>query len=201
MAHANKNLSPFGQAALNLDNDFMLLTRLSQEITLLSIDSDKGLDQARKLLVRFGECGERVGAGLQALARTMEESRQQAEEATRLVAERANEIQSRHQKTEQLVARFQSLGEMVHKVNLMMLNIQKPAGAELSDDERHLLLQNVPVLDSKLQVLVDEAVQIKEDAQSANMKDLERKAHSLGQSLLSARRKLTTFVGAAATLQ
>src|SRR5688572_24348979 len=97
----SKDLSPFGLAALTLDQDFSLMTRLARQIENLDIESDNGFEQARKLLARFSECGQRIEAEVKDLASTMEAARVQAEQAAGIVSQRAIAIQERHQKAEE----------------------------------------------------------------------------------------------------
>ena len=49
-------------------------------------------------------------------------------------------------------------------------------------------------LDARLAEISDQMVQLKNDARNANMKNLERDADALAQSMSAARRKLSVFV-------
>jgi hypothetical protein len=197
MSTANpKQQSDFAQAALALDADFEQLERLSGELDRLAIDSDSGLERAKALLLRFGECGQRIGDEMQALARSLEEARTRAEASANRVAERAAAIQKRQIEADRLLQRFQALSEMVRKVTEAAGALQQSLKKDASDEERRALIRNLPELDSKLGVLIDEAFKIRQDAQEANLKTLHRNADSLGQTLQSVRRKLGSLVKA-----
>jgi chromosome segregation ATPase len=188
------DLSPFAQAAMTLDSDFAELEQLSGQLDRLSLESDSGLDRAKKILSQFGECGERIGDRLQNLATTLNEARASAEQAANRIAERANQVQLRQQENDRMVERFNGLNGMVAKINAILLQLKKPEGAELSSEEKSFLNGKLPELDSQMGTLIEEAGKLKKDAQHANLKTVERNADSLGQTLNSARRKLSLFI-------
>lgn len=190
-----KNLSTFGQAALNLDNDFEELEQLSGQLGRLEIESESGMDKAKELLTAFSETANRLGGSMQELAKSLEEARARAEQATEVVAARAVAIQARQQENEHMMQRFQTLGETVRKVSGAVAQLQKPSdGRKLSDEEKDLLLKNLPEINSQLGVLTEEACKLKDDARTARMKTLEKNADALGQSLTAVRSKLSGLV-------
>jgi chromosome segregation ATPase len=193
MSSSAKVLSSFAESALQLDSDFLELERLSGQLERLDVNSDSGLDKAREILAKFGECGNRIGSGVQKLAKELEEARVRAEKAAELVAQRANVVQERQQIQDRLSEKFHTLTEMVRKVSQLIGQLKKAEGETMSDDERTQLAQQLPGFDSQLSVLVDEAMKLKVEAQEANMKTLMKNADSLSQTLLSAKRKLGTL--------
>jgi hypothetical protein len=90
-----KEVSPFIEAALKLDDDFQELERLAANLERAEIDSDAGLERGRDLLGKFGECSSRIGSEIQALATSLEDSRSRAEKAAESAANRAVLIQER----------------------------------------------------------------------------------------------------------
>lgn len=194
-----KNLSAFGQAALTLDSDFTELEQLSGQLERLDIDSDNGLERGRQLLGRFGECGSRIGEGVQGLATNLEASRARAEAAAGTVAVRAAMIQARVELSEAMLKKFSALGEMVRGVTVAMGTVKKLTSSELSYEDRTMLLKHLADLDTQLALLIAEARVLKDEARAVNLKTIERNADSLGQSLDAARRKLSHSVQQAAT--
>lgn len=191
----DRNISEFFQSAAALDADFAELERLGGQLDRLEIDSDNGLEQAQKRLARFSECGERIGTGIMALAKALDETRARAEKLAEVVRARAVVVQERQNETQRLLMRFQSLGELAKKINATIAGLKKPVKkGELTDDEKALLSQHMPEIDSKLGMLLDEARKLREDARKVNMKALERNAETLSQALLSARRQLGTAI-------
>lgn len=189
-----KNLSPFGQASLALDQDFSELERLAGEIERMEIQTDNGFERAKKLLGHFGETGERIGSGVQAMARELEAARARAEAAATIVSAKAAAIQQRQIQENEMSERFNALGEMVRKVTTSMAQLQKPAGTTLSEEERNLLTQHLPEMDSRLGMLVDEARKLQADAEAIQLKSMVKNADAMAQSLDAARRKLSLYV-------
>ena len=186
-----QNLSPFGQVALALDAEFTQFNELSGQIDRLDIDSESGLERGKKLLAAFSECGERVGTGIQELAKQLDVARTQAESAAEIVTARASAIQKRHEESERLLVKFQTLADMVRKVTTAVAQLQKPAGGKLSDEDRAHLVQFLPEINTQLGVLFDEASKLQEEASAAKNKTVERNADYLRQSLQAIRGRLS----------
>lgn len=75
--------------------------------------------------------------------------------------------------------------------------LKQAEGAEFSEEEKAMLVKQLPGLDAQFGILTDTASQLRKDAREANMKALERNVEMLAQSLLSARRKIAGLVPAA----
>lgn len=189
-----KNLSPFALSALALDEEFSQLERLSGELDRLPIDTDNGLERGRLLLTRFSECGQRVGENIQVLAKELTEAQVRAQAAAQTVSARADLIQARQQEANVLSERFKTLGEKVRKVTETVGQLKVTGKAELAGEEKALLSQHLPELDSRLGTLVDEANLIKIAAKATQLKSLERDADAMAQSIQSVRRKLGSLV-------
>jgi hypothetical protein len=188
-----KEVSPFIEAALKLDDDFQELERLAANLERAEIDSDAGLERGRDLLGKFGECSSRIGSEIQALATSLEDSRSRAEKAAESAANRAVLIQERLTKANSLNERFKGLADMVKMVSDGIAQFKKPGGQQMTDEERKFLSGKLPELDAQMSDLGAQAVKLKEEARQENMKLLERNADSLEQTLASARQKLGRF--------
>jgi chromosome segregation ATPase len=189
----SKVLSSFAEAALSLDKDFTELDTLSGQLERLDLNSDSGLERAKEILAKFGECGSRIGDGVQKLAKELEEARVRAEKAASSVSARATEVQERQQAHDRLSEKFHTLTEMVRKVSTLIAELKKAEGQKMTDEEKTLVTQRLPEFESQLSLLVEEAQKLKNEAQEANMKTLVRNADSLSQTLLSAKRKISSL--------
>jgi len=192
---SQSQLSPFGQSALQLDQDFVELERVSGQLERLAFESDTGMEKAQELLACFGQVGMRIGEGVQLLAKTLDEARTRAEAAAQVVSERAAMIQMRQNENAKMGDRFRLLGEEVQKISSQMALLKKPAGHEFSNEEKAELPKKLSGMDLQMAVLIEESRKLEEDASAAHMNSLERNADSLSQTLQSARRKLTSFLG------
>lgn len=184
-----EELSSYGQASLLLDTEFSELERLGGQIERISLDSENDLDKARQLLVRFSESGQRISEHLPTMAKALDEARARAEAAAKAVGSRIAEIQNRQKEADELMARFQSLGEKIHAVTQASAKLPKPS-IRLSHEEKGVLLLNLPTINSQLDLLSDEAARLKDDARSKKLRTLERNADSLSQRLKSVRNQL-----------
>lgn len=187
---STKDLSAFGKAAIGLDVEFSQFQRLAREIEAVQLNSDAGMERARRLFSHFDECGQKIGAGMQALASSLDEARQLTDAAAKSVAERAHAMKQRQQETEQLMERYRALGEMVGKTNEAVTQLRPLHDAGMTNEVTELLASRLPEFTSQLGVLVEEARKLMRDAHEANMKTLERNADSLRQSLQAAQSRL-----------
>ena len=189
-----KTLSPLAQSALELDTDFSELERLASEIDRLADGSESEVTMARKLLARFTECSQRIGVGVQALAKNLDESRQRAERSVEIVATRATALQTRDTQTDALFARYQTLGQQVGELSATIASLPRPGEEGLSTDDTARITAQIPALNTRLVELIEEARKIQQDARTARVPDLERNADSLSQRLGSVHKKLDTFL-------
>lgn len=186
-------LSPFLQSALTLDQRFNEILSMSQQLDEVNLDTEFGMNQARKILVKFGETGEKLGDAIQQLANGLNEAKEAAEQATQNIASRAQAIQARHDQNESIALRFRTLGDGMQSLSFHVAQLMTEKKA-LSDEEKAALGGQVPQIVSQLGILLEEAVRIKADAKNANLKSLERDAGSLGQSIQAMRDKLSQAV-------
>jgi hypothetical protein len=191
-----KNMSPFGLSALELDSEFAQLEQLSGQIDRLAIDTESGLELARNLLGKFAQCGERIGLGVKSLAKELEDARTRAEKAAEIVSARANAIQERQLEADKLLERFQALGEMAKKITEAVTQLRGNSGGQMpmNDEQRTVLIGRLPEINTQIDVLIEEAFRLKDDASTAKLKTLERNADSLGQSLRHARGRLNSVM-------
>jgi len=190
MVNSVKQLPILSQSARDLDADFAEIEALADQLERLNLDSTRAFAKAQQILARFGECSQRIGGGIQALAQALEQARHNAERAVDLVSSRAAFIQQRQQENDRLVEQFGAIAGEVRKVTEIIDQLRKPDGSKLSPEEKAALPAQLAPLDSVLEKLIGEAHRIKLAARDANLRNLQRDADSLEQSVASARRKL-----------
>lgn len=195
----SKKLPPLAQLAFELEEDFSELQRLSEQIETMSIESEGGMNHARKLMGKFGECGTRIGEGVQSLAKLLDDSRGRAEKAAELVATRAVDMQKKQERSDKMFERFRSLVERVQELTSAVAELKKPVGTEYSAAEKEYLQKRLGELDPQLGELIEQTRLLKVEAHEARLASLEKNADSLAQSLQSARGKLGTFAASATT--
>jgi hypothetical protein len=202
----NKSQSPFAQAALDLDRDFTQFERLAREIERLSVNSDRGLERAGIMMGEIDAVRKRLETGMVALAKTLDDARERTEKAALTVSNRAQEIRERQLEAENMLTRYKTLGEMVKQITTALTQLRKPGAGEMTPEDQATLAKRLPEFNAQMDVVVNEARKLMDDAHQANMKTLERNADSLRQSLQAARNRFNIFVeksagGSSPTLQ
>ncbi len=187
--------TPFAEAALALNADFTELQQLGDDIATLNVDSDEGMDRARKLLGRFGECGDRIGTRLSTLAKTLEASRAGAEAIAAVVSERAQRVLARQAESERLLTEFQALGGRANTLVSSIGQLPEWNGGELTETDRQQWMGQIPRLQESIDGLLGDARTLRDATRTANMHSLERDAQALTKALVSARRRLGSIAG------
>jgi len=185
-----KNQSPLVQSVLNLDTHFSDLERLSSRIQDLELKTDFDMNQARQLMARFSESAQAVSTEIVELATRLEEARTRAEENGRIVALKAEELQSKQDNNENKMAAFLKLTTKVAELNEELKTLRKPEGEEYSEAEKEAVNGRMARLRHQLQPLIDEANVLNDEARVSKLKILEQNADSLSQSLSAISQKL-----------
>lgn len=187
--------TPFAEAALALDADFLELKKLGDEIATLDVDCDEGMDRAKKLLGKFGSCGDRIGARLGTLSKTLEAARAGAEAVAAVVGERANRVLERQAASDRLLEEFQTLGSRANALVASIGELPEWNAGALSDSDRQRWLSEIPRFQATIDGLLDDARKLREATRLANMRSLERDAQALAKALVTARRRLQSLAG------
>lgn len=190
MNEKSKNQSPLVQSVLNLDTHFSDLERLSTRIQDLELKTDFDMNQARQLMARFSESAQAVSTEIVELATRLEEARTRAEENGRIVALKAEELQSKQDNNESKMAAFLKLTAKVAELNEELKTLRKREGEEYSEAEKEAVNGRMARLRLQLQPLIDEANVLKDEARVSKLKVLEQNADSLSQSLSAISQKL-----------
>src|SRR5689334_22500915 len=84
-----ENLSAFLQSAVELDQRFNEILSMSVQLENADLETEFGFHQARKILARFGESGEKIGDAVQNLAQNLQEAKTLVEATTQKIMVRA----------------------------------------------------------------------------------------------------------------
>lgn len=187
-----KPISSFGEAALMLDAEFAELERLAEKIERLSLQTEQGPKRTAEVIQEALQCHKRLVNGMVRMGECLEEARAKSEKAMLTVGQKANALEEHQKEAERLSHRFQALGEMVREVSTAIAGI-KPGSDQATDEEQAVLSRILPEFNEKMDVLVNEATQLMQDARTAHIKMIESSADSLRQTLEAARRRLNSF--------
>jgi chromosome segregation ATPase len=186
-----EDLTPFGRAAVKLDRELSELAHAGGQISGVNIESDNGLDEAIKILSRVAEYGQSVADTMQEFSRSLQEARDKAEAATKLVAERAQHIQQRRQQQLHLQEKLTRVKEDITAIGA---SVAKPAQGEPSEEDRSRIAAELQRLRAPMAGFIEAAQAVKAEAVRFNFKRLERQADSVIDSLQASLRKLTQAI-------
>jgi hypothetical protein len=187
-------LSPFGRAALNLDREFAALAEVGEQMATADLGSDKGLDEGLKILNRAAAHGESLAAAMQEFSAALQEARDKAEAATRIVAERAQLIQSRREAEEELQQKLGRLQEEVKAAGAGLSGSDAPAKGPLSDEDKRRIAAELERFQAPMARFVEAARAVKAEAAASNYKRVERQADSMIDSLQASLRKIAAAI-------
>jgi len=88
-----------------------------------------------------------------------------------------------------MLAKFRTLSDHVRETIQSIPYLEKSVDGELSAEEQLVLTNQLPKIDEQMEALIGQASGIREESRELSMRELERNADSLTQSLQSARRK------------
>jgi chromosome segregation ATPase len=180
---ATENLTSFGLIAVKLDGDFSELHRISGQLQRLSLDSDRDLDRAMKLLTQFTQHGQSISDNIQEFSKTLQLARENSERAAQVVAQHAQIIQSRQQLQSETRTKIGELGLKVNEAIQALMTATENCASASSQ-------QKLKQLDLRISGFIEEAQSIQTQAEQACFKTLAREVKSLNGTLLAAREKL-----------
>lgn len=184
-----EDLTEFGRLAVKLDRELAELTREGGLITGVNLDSDGGLDEGIKILNRVAGHGQSVAEIMEEFAKALQDARDKAEAATKLVAERAQVIQARRQRQEELLERLTKVKEEITAAGANLVSMYKPENAD-----KARIAAELQRLQEPMAAFITSAQAIKAEAAAGNFKRLERQADSVIDSLQASLRKLTQAI-------
>jgi len=185
-----EDLTPFGRLALKLDNELAELARAGEQIAEVNLESDGGLDDGLKILNRVAHYGQSVAGTMQEFSVAMQEARDKAEAATKLVAERAQVIKRRSLEQDELQQKLSHVKEEVRLAGAALSGFAMPPKGELSEEDKARIAAELEKVRAPMAGFVEAAQAIKAEAARANFKRLERQADSIIDSLQSSLRKI-----------
>ncbi|WP_373998438.1 hypothetical protein [Bdellovibrio bacteriovorus] len=193
MTNKIKNPSALVEAALKLDNYLSEIVRLGAKIDEMELKSDFDFEQVQRLMNRFTECGLGVSDEVVRLSTSLNEARAEAEKAAALVAAKAEQLEARQNQHQQKMEQFRALGEKVRELTLSLNDLKRPEGEQISDEEQSKVAMRLAAFQLQLEPLIDEARNLKKEAQVSRLKTLEQGADSLEQSLTAIGRRIHAF--------
>jgi hypothetical protein len=180
--------TPFGRAALKLDQEFRALSEVSDQLARVNLETDAGLDDSIKLLNKAAHYGQGVAGAMEEFARALQEAREKAEAATKAVAERAQLIQKRREDEDRQEKKLDALKEDVKAVGSSLIAFNTPGA------DKKTIAQELEKVQKPLIAFIEKAQAIKADCSQRNFKRLERQAEGMIDSLQASLRKISQAI-------
>lgn len=188
MSDKTNRESPLVAAVLALQNHLAELERLGSRINSTDMTSEVDSDHVQKLMKRFAECGQGVADEVKNLSVHLQQARARAEAIADGVARQAEAFNTRRNEQNTHLERFRVVGERVRELNAAISRSRLPDGD--ADGEERSLVSNLSGLEQQLTDLIVELQDLRDSARGSRMKDLEKDAGSLAQTLQALKSKL-----------
>lgn len=191
MSNTNKkNPSAIVQSVLDLDETFEEMKRMSKRIENLEIRGDSDFEQLRDFMARYAQSAESIGTHVATFSQALIEARTQAETSAAMVAARAEMLQSLHNERQKKMEAFHALNAKVTTLTLSLKDLNQNTSVNMTDSDRSEVTQRLVDLANQLGPLIEEAQNIRQQAQASKMTALEKEANSLRQSLVEVNNRL-----------
>lgn len=181
MSNKAKQDSPLVKSVVALDNYLTELERVGTKINTTNMASDVDIEYIQKLMSRFAECGQSISEEVTNLATQLREAQARAEAVAQGVSKQAEHLKIRRNAEDEKLEEFRILGEKVRDLNKVIGGFR---------DDRAKLKAYLPAVESQLGVLIEALQKLRTSARDSRMKELEKNAESLTQSLQAARKRL-----------
>lgn len=179
---------PLVAAAQALEDELRHVEDLANQLERASITSEKTLQRSGALLGEAGQMHDRLAECLAALVASVETTRARQQSAFERVLVETQRVQTKNEEYRALMARFVALGARAKEVNgpVAEVMVQNESGASADD-----LLGALARVEQLTEEVIRDADAVAQTAKDSNWPEVARDAHSLRQSMLAARNKLS----------
>jgi len=162
-----------GAAAAALEAELRRFEQVAELAARLELKSQKNLERAARAAQDAGEAQGRVAERVRALVEEIARARERQEDQAKHLELRAQQIRSRRELLDALLARFAQLGNEAAEVNALLM---KGGGVDEAEE--------------RLGRVASSAEELLRDAERDGFEDAVRQAESVRHQSLSARNKL-----------
>jgi hypothetical protein len=187
----SEDLTPFGRLALKLDHELTELSRAGEQISKVDLESDGGMDDGIKILNRVAQYGQSVAQTMQDFSAALQQARDGAEAATKVVAERAQVIKQRRQEQDLLEEQLTRLKATVREAGASLAGFAKPPEGVPSEEDRKRIAAELEKVMTPMNTFIEAAQAIKARAARGKFKRLERQTDAMIDSLQASRKKIS----------
>jgi hypothetical protein len=178
---------PLVVAAAAVHDEVRGYAELAAEAKRLSLDGEKSLAKASRLLQEAAGRHDDVQKKVQSLVGEIEQVRRSQEESLTALMDLAQRLETRTARFRELSKRFGALGELAQGVNRLAgeLSARKAGGAAEQE-----LLSGLRAIEEQVEQVVGAAGELSRDAQKDEWPEMARQADAVRQQVHAAKNKL-----------
>lgn len=177
--------SPLLAAARQLSEHLSRFESLSEELSRLTLNSDKSLQRAHQSLEACSTHEAALAQSLRAFAEAMQGMQQTQQRCMEVTAQAAGRIAARQAERTQLQARLAALGANARQVSAPVAELAAQGPAETD-----ALLVSLQEVERRLDGVIAEATELCELSRAGDWADLERDTQSLREQLQALRNRV-----------
>src|SRR5262249_16136188 len=145
------------------------------------------VEYIEKLMARFAECGQGVSAEVANFSEQLQQAQVRAQAVAQGVSGQAELLNKRREEQNAKLEEFRVLGEKGRELNAVISPYRRPQGEGLTAEDRAKLASNIPEFEAQLSALIENLLNLRRSARESRMRDLEKNAESLAQTLEAVR--------------
>jgi hypothetical protein len=183
-----KTVSPVIAAAAALDEALTAYDDLAREARRATMNSEKGLQRAIRLVQESTGRNEAIRQRLAELVTQMDAARQRQVESLNALLEVARQVEARAEQHQQLERRFAALADSARQANVLTLDLATRREAGAGENE---LLEGLQAIEAHMAAVVGEAEALARLATDLDWPEFVREAQNVRQQVLAAKNKLS----------
>lgn len=190
MASTKKPLSPIVEAVMALDDTFEEMKRLAKRIDNLEIRGDSDYEHLRDFMTRYAQSAECIATHVHTFSQALNDARASAEESAQAVAKQAEYLQNLHNERQKNMKAFETLRQKVNDLTHSLKDLKPTNTVEHTEADRSHIYERLMEMSTQLDPLIQEAQQLREQAENAKMTSLAQETNALRQSLVQVSHRL-----------
>jgi chromosome segregation ATPase len=181
-------LSPLVAAAAAVDEELREYDELAREAQKVTLDGEKELARAARVLAASTERQPRIQEKLRALVSEIEAARSRQQESLDTLVTVSRALEARATEFDTLMKRFAALGHSAQSIHRLSaeLTARKSSGAPEAE-----ILDGLRALEDRMQEVAVDAEGLAHDAGKEGWPEIARQADAVRQQILSAKNKLS----------
>jgi hypothetical protein len=182
--------SPLTQAAAALDAELRRYVDLAEQISRAPLGSEKAVERVSRSIVDAVQTEQRVLDLVKELVIAVTAAREAQQRSTEIINERGAAIAAKRAEIEELLLRFQKIGEVARGLNEAMQKVATYKPDPYDHEGTDAMLGTLAAIETGMGECAGHADGLTKDAQTKGLEDIARQSDGLRQTLLSTKNRL-----------